>query len=275
MDAVSKKHVMKIPGLILLLAAAAQASVIYSSIPSPLPPNVPSLGYEATSSAEFGGLIQFAGVDRLLTSATIVISEWAPESEYEAVGTSTGFDLPMTLKLYDVGPGNTVGALIGSAQVTATIQWRPEADPTCTSGVWRASNGTCYNGFAQTVTFTLPNLLVPDAVIYGLAFDTQHHGYQPTGIAGPVNSTNFGLSSASPSVGSNPLPGTAYWNTSYAGFYADGGAAGVGVFRQDTNWTPYSGAITFDASSPTPEPATTASLITGLVLLGLKARKRR
>ena len=262
---------MRISGLIFLLTAAAQASVVYNSIPTPLPPNVPSLGYEATSTAEFGGLIQFGGTDRLLMAATVVISNWAPESEYEAVGASTGFLLPMTLNIYDVGPGNTVGSVIGSAQLDATILWRPEADPTCTRGVWRASDGSCYNGFAQTVTFTFPGLLVPDTVIYGLAFNTQSHGYQPTGTPTPANSTNFGLSSTSPTAGNNPLPGTAYWNNSYAGFYADGGAAGVGVFRQDTNWAPYSGAISFDAA---PEPGTWASLFAGLSLLGFNARKR-
>src|SRR5215467_4438863 len=97
-------------------AAAAHGSVIYTSIPGTLPPNVPSLGYEATSTSEFGGLISFGGTDRKLTSATVVISEWAPESQYEPVGASTGFLLPMTLTMYDVGPGNTVGSLIGSSQ---------------------------------------------------------------------------------------------------------------------------------------------------------------
>jgi hypothetical protein len=216
---------------------------------------VPSLGYEATSTSEFGGLISFGGTDRQLTTATVVISEWAPESQYEPVGTSTGFLLPVTLNVYNVGPGNTVGSLIGSSQISPTILWRPEADPTCTTGVWRASNGQCYNGFAQTITFNFADLLVPDSVIYGLAFNTQHYGYLPTGVSGPVNSTNFGLSTVSPSVGSNPLPDTAYWNHSGSGFV------------QDSGWTPYSGAIEFQSASPTPEPAAAVLLMAGLLLM--------
>jgi len=35
-------------------------------------------------------------------------------------------------------------------------------------------------------------------------------------------------------VGSKPFPDTLYWDTIYAGFYCDGGAAGVGTFRLDS-----------------------------------------
>ncbi len=41
-----------------------------------------------------------------------------------------------------------------------------------------------------------------------------------------------------------------------------GAPAGVGTFRSDTNWAPYSGAVSFDV---VPEPATCLLLVTGLL----------
>jgi hypothetical protein len=58
-------------------AVPAQGVAIYDSIPAPLPPNVPSVGYQATQTAEFGDLIQFGGNGRTLTQVTLVMSDWA------------------------------------------------------------------------------------------------------------------------------------------------------------------------------------------------------
>src|SRR5262249_11263711 len=82
--------------------------------------------------------------------------------------------------------------------------------------------------------------------IYGVSYNTQTWGYNPIGVGGPYVSLNFGLAQVPPTVGSNPFPDTGYWNTQTAANYADGGAGGVGVFRRDTNWTPFSGAISFE-----------------------------
>src|ERR1022692_1625244 len=105
--------------------------MIYNSNPNPLPGNVPSVGFEATSAAEFGGLIQFGPGPRNLTSATVTMSDWALESTYETVGTSAGYTVPLTLNIYNVGAGNSVGSLIGSDKISAFVPWRPEADAGC------------------------------------------------------------------------------------------------------------------------------------------------
>jgi hypothetical protein len=269
--------------MVVFLAASFSAfgsgiTDIYNNIPSPLPPNLASQAYEATSSYEFGGLIQFAGgsLTYSLTSATVAMSDWALLSDWlwEVNGrtiTTAGFDVPLTLNLYHVGTSDTVGTFIDSDTVTAFIPWRPEPSAGCGTA-WRASNGICYNGSLSTVTFDLTGITVPNEVIYGLSFNTTDYGIPPTGVAGPYDSLNFALSANQPSVGSNPLPDTAYWETSYAGFYADGGAGGVGTFREDTNWTPYSGAIEF--TTTTPEPASFGLIGLGLLGLGLAARRR-
>ena len=266
--------------LVVCVIAATSAwadSVIYSTVPAPLPLNSPSLGYEASSTQEFGDLIQFDGTNRNLTQVTVGMSNWAYESEWETLGTSTGFSLPLTLNLYNVGAGDTVGSLIATQTISGFIPWRPEPTPgSCAPGSnndYLGSDGQCYAGSDSTVTFDFSGMVVPDNIIYGLAYNTTDHGFNPTGVPGPYESLNFALSTDPPTVGSNPLPDTAYWNTSNGSFYADNGAAGVDVFRQDQNWTPYSGIIQFDAASPVPEPKYTM-LALGVIFLGLLIKRR-
>jgi hypothetical protein len=260
----------------VLLTLPAAAGTIYDTIPSPLPPNVPSLGYQATQTSEFGNLISFGGTGRELTDVTVLMSDWALASTYGSL--SPTWDYPLTLNLYNVdnsGATPEPGSLIASVTQTFAIPWRPEADATCPGGTaWRAANGNCYNGFAFTVTFDFSGTTVPDQIIYGLAFNTNTWGSNPTGQPGPYESLNFGLATVAPTTGSNPLPGTAYWNTATAGNYADGGAAGVGTFRSDTNtdWALYSGAVDFNVI---PEPATCLELTAGLLGMCLLARRRR
>ncbi len=271
------KPIFAVFALALPLVSAAP---LYYNIPTPLPYNIPSLGYQATSTQEFGGLVQLAGnSSAVLQTASVVMSNWALESTYQPVGTSSGFAVPLTLNLYNVGASNSVGPLIASYTIEASILWRPEASPGCSGGRWLAPDNNCYSGFAQTVAFSLGGINTPSEFIYGLAFNTPNYGYSPIGSPSPTASLNFGLSTTAPTVGTNPLPGTVYWNTSNAANYADGGTGGVNTFRLDTGWAPYSGAVCFDdgqgcpgAAQSVPEPATYA--LTG-VALGLLALSRR
>jgi hypothetical protein len=246
-----RKYRSTLHALVLLAAAAlavpAHGVDIFDTVPAPLPPNVPSLGYQANQTSEFGDLIQFGGTSRTLTQVTLVMSDWALASTYGSMNPT--WDHPIMLNLYTVdnsGPNPAPGTLLATRTHTFAIPWRPEADPTCPGGTaWRASDNLCYNGYAFDITFDFTGTTVPEQIIYGVAYNTNTWGYAPIGQPGPYESLNFGLAQVPPTTGSNPFPDTAYWNTATAANYADGGAAGVGIFRRDTNWTPYRGAISF------------------------------
>ena len=145
--------------------------------------------------------------------------------------------------------------------VNTFIPWNPEV--------------SSFNGIASTVVFdfTSGGVILPDSIIYGLAYNTADYGAVPIHAPGPYNSLNFGLGTAGPSVGTDTFPTTAYWNTGYAPFYKDGGLGGVGIFRQDTNWAPYTADIEVDAI---PEPGTVSLVLGGaMVLLALARRKAK
>jgi len=222
-------------------SASAAPSVIYDATSATLPPNLPSLGFQATQTAEFGDYIHLAGTNRVLRTVTVTMSTWALHSSYPAMD-SSGWTHPITLNIYNVIPGtpNGLGTLIATRTQTFPIPWRPEADPTCsTPTAWRAGDGNCYNGYAFNITFDMSSLLVtlPNDIIVGVAYNTNTWGYSPIGAPGPYESLNVGAV-GSATIGTDDNIDNVFWNTMTAAWYADKGAGGVGTFREDTNWTP-------------------------------------
>jgi hypothetical protein len=241
--------------------AAIKAPVIYNSVPAPLPPNVPSLGYQATQTQEFGDDIIFAGTTRRVVGVTVTMSDWALRSDWPTwpVDSHGNWTHPITLNLYNVntpGATPTLGTLVSSITQTFSIPFRPPADPTCTTNTqWRASDGNCYSGLAFNITFdlTASPVTVPNEVIFGIAFNTTTWGYAPTGTPGPYESLNLGLTNAMPpTVGTDPNADDVFWNTSTPGNYADGGIGGFNTYRRDTTWTPYQTAVKFLAAANPP-----------------------
>ncbi|MCB9138762.1 MAG: right-handed parallel beta-helix repeat-containing protein [Caldilineaceae bacterium] len=96
-------------------------------------------------------------------------------------------------------------------------------------------------GYAFTLDFdfTADAISLPKDVIIGAAYDTNNYGATPIGTPGPYISLNVSVNAASPTVGADPEPDAVFWNTSSAANYSDGGAGGVGIFRRDDNWSPY------------------------------------
>ena len=142
--------------LLAASSASAATSTVYSNVPATLPGNLPSLGFQATGSSEFGGEVSLAGTGRKVKSVRFALSSWGCQSGTWNAGTCltkpadgpTKFPVAITVTLYEVGPGNEVGDPITSATKTYSVPYRPSAnDRKCSGGQWyKGSTGNCFNG---------------------------------------------------------------------------------------------------------------------------------
>jgi len=215
------------------VSAVGPSAVVYDSLPSVVPDtNYPSLGYQATSTSEFGDYINLAGSNRMLETVTTTMSNWAKYSDYSSdaryLGDNTSWTHPVTVKVYSADGSANPDTLLASREQTVTIPWRPETP------------GYPFSGIAFNATFDLSdlNVLLPDDVIVSVEYNTQTHGPSPIGVTGPYNSLNVAVPTSQPVVvGSDVSVDTVYLDSSWSGVYSSAGA--TGVFRQDAGWTPY------------------------------------
>jgi len=264
-------------------AAFASTGAAYNSIPGPLPGNVPSEAFEATQTAEFGDQAALAGGGGVVKSVDVLLSSWGCESgswSNADCSTTAGatFSHPITLNLYNVGSGNSVGSLIATKTQTFDIPYRPSRDDVnCTganAGKWySAAESHCYNGLATTVTFDFTGsvVTVPANVIVSVAYDTTHYGYNPIGESAACysssggcgyDSLNVGLNTGAPSTGSDAVPDDAYVYGQGNYPYCDSGAGGIDVFRLDAGcWTGYTPgfAVALDRTNPSADLTTPAN----------------
>jgi hypothetical protein len=245
-----KRHVIKskmdalkvtISGILLTLAmpfsAFAVSSTVYDATPSTLPPNVASLGYEATSTSQFGDYVHLAGKNRILNTVTVTMSDWALFADYahdnRYSGNSISWTHPITINVYSNHLVNGVpDQLLATKTQDVVIPWRPEGNPSCGLG-WKASDGECYNGIAFNAAFDLSSSAVklPKDVIVGIAYNTADYGAVPIHTAGPYNSLNVGIpDNQTVSAGSDDNTDAVFWDTTYPGYTAG--------FKLDNGWSP-------------------------------------
>ena len=227
----------------------------YDTSFTPTPPNVPSLDFAATATTEFGELVQLSGVGHYIDSIVVTMSSWAIRSEY-GDPSPYGFTHPITLTLYSVD--RTSGTPRASAVLAALrqeflIPWRPEPDPAASSSLrpWRADNGNYYTGRAFNLTFDLGavGIALPDEVIFGISFDTQHHGRMPLGAPGPYDMLHLGLTERAPRPGIDADPGAVFWETADRAAYAQPVAENDARLRRDSGWAAYKPAVRFTNSA--------------------------
>ena len=243
--------------LFITAAGTASAATVYGNIPSPLPGNYASQAFEATQTAEFGGLVQLASGPRTNPVVTVTMSSWACQNRVSgACVTTLGtvFSLPITLNIYAVGPLDSVGNLLASDTQTFKIPYRPSAagSSVCSGTDWYGSNarkwsdGTaCYDDLEHNISWDLggQSVTLPDEVIVSVMYNTSDWGYQPIGDVAPCHSRpggdvcgydslNVALVTTPPLVGIDPLPASAYVSSFWTGAYCSGTA--LGIFRLDS-----------------------------------------
>ena len=245
-----------------------KTSTMYDAVPVPLVGNMPSWGFEATQTRQFGDAIEFApGSNRNLRTVTVTLSSWGCEQgawQLNNCVTTPGatFTHPITFNVYEPD-GST---LLGSKTQTFTIPFRPSASPKCTGDKagrwWDSSRKTCYNGYATNVTFAFADVVLPDKVVYGIEYNTTTAGYAPIGAAAcnadphpfgcGYDALNVGLNTTTGVIiGAQTNPGEVWMDSLIPGNYCDGGIAGT--FRRDTAgnacWVGYVPAVQFKGAS--------------------------
>jgi hypothetical protein len=239
---------LAVGALTALTAGASSAEVIYNNIPSPLPGNFASIGFDATSTTQFGGEIEVAGTARKNPTVTVVMSSWACQSGTWEDGCSSPtkktFKEPVTIKIYEVGELNVP---IATKTKSFKMPYRPSAEPVhCTgpdAGTWYdAESGECFNGKAFTIKFKVKLQRVPKKAIVTVSYPT---------TSTPAQSLNVAVSEPSEntlSLGADPTQ-ELFLDSSLSDMYCEG-ATDVGTFggSEGNCWEGYQPVVALSAN---------------------------
>lgn len=248
--AVATGAAVLLTGAVAAPAAAAtddpRVDTVYTSEPADAAPSYPSVGFTATSTMEIGEHIALAGEARALEGVTVSLNSWACETGTwnggDCVTTEgSSYDHDITLHVYEVAAGGTVGAELAAVTQTVAVPYRPSADPASCSGStsqwYSAAADSCQNGYSFPVDFDLDGVVVPDEVIVSVTYPTSRFG--EIADPGPYDSLNVDVVSDAPSIGTDVDRDAIMIDSSYYGTSAFGPLSG---------WDPYTLRMTVTAT---------------------------
>jgi len=197
-----------------LMASPAIAMPVYNNLPNKLPPGIASEGFEATATSQLGNVVELSKVHRGRRNprVTFALGDAACETgggETCASAKNSSYSWPVTVNLYNTGPGNSLGSLLATQTNSVSIPYRPSASPECATkgkpGEWfDKKTAGCYGGVVFKTSFSFTGLTLPNEVIVGLAYNTQGYGAEPTGVPGPENYLGVAMVAGAPRAGANP-----------------------------------------------------------------------
>jgi hypothetical protein len=208
----------------------------YNAIPAKVTGNVPSVGFEATQTAEFGDEVALGGGGKSLRSMSVVLSSWGCESGTWQAGCETTpgttFDVPITFTVY-ADDGGSPGAVLASKVENVTVAYRPTASDRCTNGKWyNSKDRTCYSGVPQTVTVSFDGTVtLSEHVFWSVSYNTTHAGRAPVGESASCYGETGGCGYDSLNVGAWSAP-----NAPFSGTDLDTDLAFVNG-SMDSGWT--------------------------------------
>ncbi len=236
-------------------AEAATGPLYNSAVTPSAVGNIPSVGAEAYAFNEFGNQVTLTGTH--LSKVTVTMSSWGCQTGHWNTGdchsaSGSKFAETITFNIYNApAPNSDVpGSLIASVTKPFNIPYRPSASYAhCFNSQagewWDSTLHSCFNGKAVNISFAFNTNLPSTNIVFGIAYNTTHYGYNPIGEGASCygssggcgyDSLNIGLSQdpTDLTAGSDPNPGTVWQYSSQGSEYCDGGAAGTSVFRLDS-----------------------------------------
>lgn len=225
-------------GILAVAATAASAGeVLYDNLPAGVRGSLPSVNFETTGTAQFGGEVELS--KPALKGAYVAVALNSSACQHgSATGTpectsamNSRFTWPVTLSVYAAGPGDTVGSLITSMTKDQKILYRPsQSNKHCTGadyGDWFDGKAhECLGGRVTKINYMLDKVVVPQKAIFVVSYDTSDYGAEPQrsketcGDECPYDALGVSLNASyalngegqreaqpvAPSVGAYPLP---------------------------------------------------------------------
>jgi hypothetical protein len=233
-------------------SSGGTGGAVYNAIPSKLPGSVPSEAFEAQGASEFGDQVVLGGTGRNLQSLSVVLVSWGCQSGYWynngtnapidcVTDPGATFEVPLTFKIYaDDGDSTVPDSLITSQTKIVNVRYRPSASPRCGDGRWyNKVDHTCYNGFAQTFKASFAGEDLTEGIIWSVAYNTTHYGYDPIGEQESCFTSSGGCGYDSLNVGAFSAANAPYVGTDLnesEAFLCNGPPEAISCFM-DTGWT--------------------------------------